>query len=88
MRHTRYTTQIYSLFGGGYVLEAHDADRPKGDKRSLARRRAVLAVSILALSTAAGAYAAWNRTTDVWTQDVPAIMFKLPGGFGVDEAVY
>jgi hypothetical protein len=86
MRHTKYTTQVYSLFGGGYVLEAHDPNSMNDNKRSPLKRRALVAV--LVLSTAAGAYAAWNRTTDVWTQEVPATVMKLPGGFGMDDAVY
>jgi hypothetical protein len=89
MCHTKFTTQVYSLFGSGYVLEAHDPDSMNGNRRSPLKRRALLTVAILALSTAAGAYAAWNRTPDdLWTQEVPASVLKLPGGFGVDEAVY
>jgi uncharacterized membrane protein YidH (DUF202 family) len=91
MLQSKYTTQVYSLFGGGYVPEAHGADPNDGNKRSPLRRRTFLTVVILAISTAAGAIAAtnWNRTSpDIWTQETPASAMKLPGGFGVDEILY
>jgi len=91
MLQSKYTTQVYSLFGGGYVPEAHGADPNDGNKRSPLRRRTFLTVVILAISTAAGAIAAtnWNRAVpDIWTQETPASAMKLPGGFGVDEILY
>jgi uncharacterized membrane protein YidH (DUF202 family) len=91
MLQSKYTTQVYSLFGGGYVPEAHGADPNDGNKRSPVRRRTFLTVVILAISTAAGAIAAtnWNRAVpDIWTQETPASAMKLPGGFGVDEILY
>jgi len=91
MLQSKYTTQVYSLFGGGYVPEAHGGDPNNENKPSPVRRRAFLTVVILALSTAAGAIAAtnWNRISpDIWTQETPASVMKMPGGFGVDEALY
>jgi hypothetical protein len=43
------------------------------------------------ISTAAGAIAVtnWNRTSpDIWTQETPVSVMKLPGGFGVEEVLY
>ena len=91
MLQSKYTTQVYSLFGGGYVPEAHGADPHNGNKPPPVRRRTFLTVVILAISTAAGAIAAtnWNRAVpDIWTQETPASAMKLPGGFGVDEILY
>ena len=92
MRQTKFTTQIYSLFGAGYVLEAHNPDSVGRSKQSPRKRNAVLAVLILGVSTAAGAIAttSWHRPADaeVWAQETPASVLKLPGGFGVDDAVY
>ena len=92
MLQSKYTTQVYSLFGGGYVLEAHGADPKDGNRRrSPARRRTFLTVVILAISTVAGAIAAtnWYRgSPDIWTQETSASAMKLPGGFGVDEVLY
>jgi hypothetical protein len=91
MRQSKYTTQVYSLFGGGYVLEAHGGDPNDENKRSPVRRRALLTVAILALSTAAGAIAAtnWNKTNpDIWTQGAPISVMKLPGGFGIEDVLY
>jgi hypothetical protein len=91
MLQSKYTTQVYSLFGGGYVPEAHGADPHDENKPSPARRRTFVTVAILAISTAAGAVAAtnWKRaSSDIWTQETPASAMKLPGGFGVDEVLY
>jgi hypothetical protein len=91
MLQSKYTTQVYSLFGAGYVPEAHDADPHNGNKPSPVRRRTFLTVVVLAVSTAAGAIAAtnWHRASpDIWTQETPASAMKLPGGFGVDEVLY
>jgi hypothetical protein len=86
MGQTTNTTQVYSPFGSGYVPEAHDPEKPKAR-----RNRGILLVGSLLAVSAAGAIAAttWNRSSpDVWAQEAPSSVLKLPGGFGVDDAVY
>ena len=93
MGQTTNSTQVYSPFGSGYVPESHDPDLVKRPKPSRRKRAVLLLVSGLALSTVAGAIAAttWNRMNqpdEVWAQETPSSVLKLPGGFGVDDAVY
>ncbi|MEA2978650.1 MAG: hypothetical protein QOF09_473 [Alphaproteobacteria bacterium] len=93
MEQTTNSTQVYSPFGSGYVPEDHDPDLVNGPEPSPRKRAVLFLVSALALSTAAGAIAAttWNRMNSpeqVWTQEAPSSVLKLPGGFGVDDAIY
>jgi hypothetical protein len=92
MEQTTNSTQVYSPFGSGYVPESHDSDRviPKHSHR---KRVVLVLVSVLAVSMAAGAIAAttWNRMNNaeqVWAQEAPSGVLKLPGSFGVNDAVY
>jgi hypothetical protein len=92
MRHTTHTTQVYSLFGAGYVLEAHGPGPFKGSKHSPGKRGALVVALLLAVTTAAGAIASTSRNRapkpDLWKQQTPSIVMKLPGGFGVEDALY
>ena len=92
MEQTTNSTQVYSPFGSGYVPESHDPDRAR-PKHSRRKRVVLVLVSVLAVSTAVGAIAAttWSRMNNaeqVWAQEAPSSVLKLPGGFGVDDAVY
>jgi hypothetical protein len=92
MDQTPHTTQIYSPFGAGYVPEAHSAN-PANDNKAVWRKRGPLLIgALLAASTAAGAITltSWTRSSfdEIWTQQsLPSVM-KLPGAFGIDEAIY
>jgi hypothetical protein len=91
MGQTTNTTQVYSPFGSGYVPEAHDPNRLEKPKPFHRRRGAVLLAFLLAVSTAAGAIAGLHRAMqpdEIWAQETPSSVLKLPGGFGVDDAVY
>jgi hypothetical protein len=93
MEQTTNCTQVYSPFGSGYVPESHDPDLIRGPKPPRRKRAVLLLVSVLALSTAAAAIAAttWSRMNypeQVWAQEAPSSVLKLPGGFGVDDAIY
>jgi hypothetical protein len=92
MGETPNTAQIISLFGSGYVPEAHGAEHVKEPQPFHRQRGVIVLLCLLALSTAAGAIAAtnWSRTApvpdEVWS--TPTAVLKLPGGFGVDDAIY
>ena len=93
MRQTIYTTQVFSLFGGVYVPEYHDPDAPPKHERNGAGGKwpAVILGLIIGATTAAGAFTATRHITarpNLTQQSQPTILLKLPGGFGVDDAIY
>lgn len=92
MAETPNTTQIISPFGSGYIPESHDPQRAKEPNPFYRQRGVIVLLCLLALSTAAGAIASttWSRKVQVQdeTWGTPTGILKLPGGFGVDEAIY
>jgi hypothetical protein len=93
MRPTIYTTQVFSLFGGVYLPEYHDPDAPPRQERSGAGGKwpAIICGLLIGATTAAGALTAVkniNARPALNQQSQPTILLKLPGGFGVDDALY
>jgi hypothetical protein len=92
MRQTIFTTQVFSLFGGVYLPEYHDPDAPpKQNHGAGGKWPAVICGLIIGATTAAGAFTAVkhiNARPNFGEQSQPTIMLKLPGGFGVDDAIY
>jgi hypothetical protein len=89
-----HSTQIFSLFGGGYVPEEHGRglalDEPR--KRSGARWAIVLTVALFGVTTTAAAITASSRScaqvSRSWQQELPANLMKFPGAVGFGEALY
>jgi hypothetical protein len=94
MRQTTHTTQVYTLFGGGYVHEAHGRGPALGQESKYSRGKWVLLLIALVFgaTTAAGAITATSRSRtaaqDLWKQNPPSILTKLPGSFGFEESLY
>jgi hypothetical protein len=92
MQQTTHSTQVYYPFGSGYVPESHDPEHVRKSEPLHRQRAIMLLVSLLAVSTAAGAIAAtrWNRTANraLWAHEVPASIMKFPASFGTEEPVY
>ena len=92
MRQTKFTTQVYSLFGAGYVLEAHDPARCQ--KRAISWTQTPgefccrFLGHVLRCHCSHDVVSHGGETREVWAQQTPASVLKLPGGFGVDEPVY
>lgn len=94
MRHTIYTTQVFSLFGGVYLPEYRDPDAlPKPERNGPGGKwPAIICGLLLGATTAAGAFTATRHiiARPILSQQnhQPLILLKLPTGFGVDEAIY
>lgn len=94
MRHTTHTTQVYTLFGGGYVHEdhGHGFALKERTKRSGGKLAPMVVAVLFAATTAAGAIAATSRTRaptpELWIQNPPSILTKLPGSFGFKELLF
>jgi len=92
MSETPNSTQIISPFGSGYVPESHDPDRGEKPKPFHQQRGVIVLSCLFALFIAAGCIAvtAWSHKAQApgETWGTPSGVLKLPGGFGVDDAVY
>ena len=94
MRDSIHSTQVVTPFGSGYVPEDHGRgpalDEPK--KRSKGKWAIVLTVALFGATTAAAAITASSRNCapapKLWQQSQPSILLKLPGSFGVEDALY
>ena len=97
MSKTIHSTQIVTPFGSGYVPEDHGLDngpRPALEEpRKRGGRLAIaLTVALFGATTAAAAISASSRNCasvpQLWQQNPPSILMKLPGYYGPDEALF
>jgi hypothetical protein len=94
MLQTIHTTQIFTLFGGAYVHEDHGNGPALGKicKASGTRRTAVVCALLTAVTTTAAALTAANYPhtplPNLWQQNPPTILLKLPDWFGLENALY
>jgi hypothetical protein len=93
MRHTTHTTQVFTLFGGGYVPEDHGRAFTLGEpvKRS-GKMTLILVAALFSATTAAAAVTVSSRVTapapKIWYQNPPTLLMKLPEPFGVAEMLF
>lgn len=93
MRASTHTTQVYSVFGSGYVPEDHGHGVAlKESGNPLREKWTITLVAFLCVAVTAGAIAAVNQTRapppDLWKQATPTFILNLPGGYGVEQALF
>jgi hypothetical protein len=89
-----HSTQIVTPFGTGYVHEDHGPGTALEEPRKQpgARLAIVLTVALFGATTAAATISASSRNCasvpQVWQQNPPSILMKLPGYYGTDEMLF